>query len=157
MDEMSRRSSWLNAFRGYIAVSAGAHLVWEFAQMPLYTVWADPWGEIIFAGLHCAGGDLLIASVCLWSGLLVCGSDGWPSERFRRVSGATIAVGIGYTIFSEWLNVEVRQAWAYADAMPRIPPLGTGITPILQWCVVPTLALSAARRRGCGPSAGPPP
>ena len=41
------------------------------------------------------------------------------------------------TVFSEWLNIEVRQAWAYRDAMPVIPVLGAGLSPVLQWIIVP--------------------
>jgi len=51
-------------------------------------------------------------------------------------------------VFSEWLNVEVRATWTYTDQMPVLPPLGTGLTPLLQWLIVPTLtwALMARQR-----------
>ena len=45
-----------------------------------------------------------------------------------------------YTIFSEWLNTSVRGSWTYSDLMPVVPVIGTGLAPLLQWCVVPTLA-----------------
>jgi len=31
-------------------------------------------------------------------------------------------------------------------AMPRLPPLGTGLAPVLQWALLPPLALLVARR-----------
>jgi hypothetical protein len=57
----------------------------------------------------------------------------------------TIVGGLLYTGFSEWLNVEVRKAWSYADLMPivRIAGFELGVSPILQWLVVPTLAFGA--------------
>jgi hypothetical protein len=57
-------------------------------------------------------------------------------------------LGIGYTVFSEWLNVDVRATWAYTEQMPVLPPLGTGLTPLLQWLIIPTLtwALMARQR-----------
>ena len=53
---------------------------------------------------------------------------------------AAIMIGITYTVFSEWLNVEVRRSWSYSPAMPVLPWLGAGLSPILQWLVVPGVA-----------------
>jgi hypothetical protein len=44
------------------------------------------------------------------------------------------------------LNVDVRQTWAYTDLMPKVPPLGTGLAPLLQWLLLPSVALHLARR-----------
>jgi hypothetical protein len=51
-----------------------------------------------------------------------------------------------YTVFSEWLNVEIRRSWSYAAAMPVFPWLGTGLT-LLQWLVVPGLAFAIINYR----------
>jgi len=58
--------------------------------------------------------------------------------------------GFGYTVFSEWLNVVVRKSWAYSDLMPVISIFGLslGVSPLLQWMAVPTLALYVSRRAG---------
>jgi hypothetical protein len=56
-------------------------------------------------------------------------------------------LGAAYTILSEWLNVEIRRSWSYTATMPVLPFLGTGLTPLLQWLIVPTLALAII---GCG-------
>lgn len=129
--------------RRYFAVLLPAHLLWEFAHMPLYTLWTEgTWSEILFAGVHCTGGDLLIAGSALIVSLILLGS-GWPGDRkaWRRVAILTLAIGLGYTIFSEWLNTELRQSWSYAKEMPVLPLIGTGLSPFLQWIVVPLLAL----------------
>jgi len=39
----------------------------------------------------------------------------------------------------------VRGSWAYTPAMPRVPPLGTGLAPLLQWLLLPTMSLVWAR------------
>jgi len=62
------------------------------------------------------------------------------------VAVLTLVIGFTYTVFSEWLNTEVRGSWAYADIMPVLPVIGTGLTPLLQWIVVPIFALRWARR-----------
>jgi hypothetical protein len=140
-----QENGWLGAFRRYLGITVLANLVWEFAQMPLYTVWQATWGEIAFAGLHCLGGDLLIASASILAALIVLKAERWPEKRFRRVAAATMSFGLGYTAFSEWLNVSVRQIWAYSDLMPTVTPLEIGISPLVQWIVVPALAFFIAR------------
>lgn len=62
MTVIAARSSWLTVLRRYIAVMALGSLFWEFAQVPLYTIWeTGTRGEIAFAAIHCTGGDILIA------------------------------------------------------------------------------------------------
>ncbi len=142
-------SEWLTGLRSILLASALGHLAWEIVQLPLYTIWFEGTPtEIVFAIAHCTGGDLLITTSALVAALLVFGRD-WPTDRvaYRNVMIAVIVLGVGYTIFSEWLNVNVRGAWAYGPWMPRIPPLGTGLTPLLQWIVVPAGVFLLVRRR----------
>jgi hypothetical protein len=66
---------WLRALRRYFAFAIPAHLAWEVAQLPLYTIWyEDPSGRIAFAAIHCTGGDALIASASLLGALLLFGN-----------------------------------------------------------------------------------
>lgn len=142
-------TEWLTALRGILLASALGHLVWEIVQLPLYTIWFEGTpSEIVFAIVHCTGGDLLIATSTLVAALMVFGRA-WPTDRvaYRNVMITAIVLGLGYTIFSEWLNVNVRGAWTYGPWMPRIPPLGTGLTPLLQWIVVPAAVFLFVRRR----------
>ncbi len=133
---------WLNALRRYLIAMVVGNLIWEFAHMPLYTLWENGTPrEIAFAALHCTGGDVLIAASALLAALIVFGSSQWPEANYRLVGLATVLTGLGYTVFSEWLNIEVREAWAYSDLMPVIPVIGAGLSPILQWIVLPIIAL----------------
>ena len=113
---------WLNALRRYLIAMAVGNLIWEFAHMPLYTLWETGTPrEIAFAAVHCTAGDVLIAASALLAALIVFGSSLWPEANYRLVGLATVLTGLGYTVFSEWLNIEVREAWAYSDLMPVIP------------------------------------
>ncbi|NIL99835.1 MAG: hypothetical protein GTN79_08975 [Gammaproteobacteria bacterium] len=133
--------------RHYLLWTVSAHLVWEVAQLPLYTLWAEaPARDIAFAVLHCTGGDVLIAGASLSLALVVAGRGDWPGARFWRVAALATAIGAGYTVYSEWLNTGVRAAWTYADAMPVVPGLGTGLSPLAQWLVLPPLGLWLCRR-----------
>ena len=136
---------WLGALRTYFAAVALGNLTWEILQLPLYTIWTTgTLGEQAFAVVHCTGGDILIALAALSLALVLVGGRGfWP------VAILAIGLGVAYTGFSEWLNVYLRRSWAYSDWMPLIS-LGRhriGLSPILQWLLVPAFSLWAASRR----------
>lgn len=125
----------------FLGAMAAGNLLWELGHMPLYTLWVGgTWGEIGYAVLHCTVGDVMIAGICLLLSLAIIGRSAWPRERFGAVALATILMTVSYTVFSEWLNTEVRGSWAYREAMPRLPGLGIGLSPILQWIVMPVVA-----------------
>lgn len=149
--------AWLMMLRRYIVFLAVASLAWEFGHLPLYTIWnTGSLSELGFAALHCTGGDILIALSTLTLALFLVGKPDWPLKRFRAVAALTIGFGLSYTVFSEWLNIEVREAWAYRDLMPVVPVIETGLSPLLQWLVIPLAAFwwaarpIAARRRQLG-------
>lgn len=133
------------ALRQYIGVIAIGNLVWEFLQLPLYTIWkTGTLGEQAFAALHCTLGDVLIAATTLATSLVLFGDRHWPWRRSWPVISVTIFTGLAYTVFSEWLNVEVRASWTYSEWMPVVPVLGLniGLSPLLQWVVVPAAAFA---------------
>jgi hypothetical protein len=66
--------------------------------------------------------------------------------RFHLVGVLALGSGLAYTIFSEWLNTEIRDSWAYTEWMPTLPLIGYGLAPFAQWLLVPPLALWWARR-----------
>jgi len=141
----------LRMFWRHVAILTALNLAWEFAQMPLYTIGRDGTARAIaFAGLHCTAGDALIGGFALLAALVIGGHDGWPGRGRGRVLATTVAFGLGYTVFSEWLNVEWRGAWAYSDLMPVLPVTGTGLAPVVQWLTLPVVAAVLARRRGPG-------
>ena len=140
-DNKNDSTSPLPALRRYMAVIVLLNLIWEFAHMPLYTIWEEgTTKEILFAAVHCTGGDALIGLTAIMLAVFLFGGARWPNERIRTVLFAAIAIGVGYTIFSEWLNIVVRQAWAYRNIMPVVPVLNVGLSPLLQWIVIPVLA-----------------
>lgn len=152
--DASSSSVWLPTLRRYMAFVAMANLLWEFAHLPLYTLWeTGTRSELVFAAVHCTGGDILIALGTLVLALVLVGNPAWPAAGMARVITLTVALGLAYTVFSEWLNIEIREAWAYRDLMPVIPLIDAGLSPVLQWIVVPlagfrfAMAYPAARRR----------
>lgn len=145
---------WLISLRRYFIYAAVFHLIWEFAHLPLYTIWQTGSDrELAFAASHCAAGDVLIAMSTMLLSLFLVGDSAWPGAKKHRVLAVAVILAVGYTIFSEWLNIVVREAWAYRDIMPIVPIINTGLSPILQWIVVPTAAYMLATRTAAGPLA----
>lgn len=138
---------WRRVLIRYLALIVAANLAWELALMPLYTVWqTGPPGEIAFAIVHCTGGDALIALAMLTLAIIVAGRGDWPSRGYWQVAALATALGLAYTVYSEWLNAAVRHSWTYADAMPVVPPFRTGLAPLMQWLLLPPLGVWWARR-----------
>jgi hypothetical protein len=123
------------------------NFIWEWAQLPLYTLSDAPLKTVVYSIMHCTVGDVLIGVstvvLAMWSIAFATRRSYAP---LRSIVLAAVAMGVGYTMFSEWLNVEIRGAWAYTAAMPRVPGTGTGLAPLLQWVVVPPFAATLAWR-----------
>lgn len=145
--------SW-RLFALWVGSSAMLHLAWETAQLPLYALYREATrGQIAYAIAHCTAGDVLIAAGAYGIASIAVRTTAWPLRKPLTGTAVAIAAAVAYTGFSEWLNVYVRESWAYSDWMPQV--LGIGISPILQWLVVPFLTLVVirawqGRRRGTG-------
>lgn len=134
--------------RGYLLTVTAVSLVWEAGQMPLYTLWktGSHW-EIISDVLQCTSANIVIATGSLIAGLLIARAGILRLQASSAPIVATCAIGVGYTTYSEWLNVYVKGTWAYSDLMPVVPGLGVGLSPLLQWIVLPSLGIVVARSR----------
>jgi len=144
----SEAITWLNVLRRYILIVVPAHLTWEIARLPLYTIWrSGRFGEIAFAVARCTSGDILIAASSLLTDLLLIGTSQWPEERYWAVTAFALTIGLGCTTFSEWLNATVRQSWTYTELMPRLSAFGIGVSPLAQWIIIPLAAFWLVRPR----------
>ena len=135
--------------RRYVPWFFALNLAWEAAHVPLYTLWTEETpGYIAFSVVHCTLGDALIGLSALLIALIVGRERGPAHWRPGRVAVLSVLFGAGYTVWSEWMNITLLRSWSYAESMPRLS-LGDfelGLTPLMQWLVIPPLALYAARR-----------
>ena len=113
---------------------------WEMVQSPFYDdINRKTYVEILVSRLHCTLGDVLIILGSYWIVAWLVRNRYWVLDlRIRNVVGFTL-LGLGYTIVSEWINVDIRGAWGYGAAMPRVPWIGTGVAPFVQWMFLPPL------------------
>ncbi len=119
-------------------------LVWELVQSPLYTDHSNGWRYVAWTRVHCTVGDVLILLGAFWATAAVFRSWRWPVTRPPHAAGAFVGFGLAYTVWSEWFNTSVREAWTYAPTMPLV--FGVGLSPLLQWLVLPALLVFVMRR-----------
>lgn len=128
-------------------LSFALHFVWEFLQVPTYAGMAElrHW-EGVKVCTAATVGDVGFAITAFWTTSAAARSRAWIIAPRPWQIGLFVAVGIGLTIGFEHYYVEISERWAYSELMPLVPPLGTGLSPLLQWIVVPLLVVSLARR-----------
>ena len=61
-----------------------------------------------------------------------------------------VAVGILLTVGFEFCDTNISLRWTYADLMPLVPPFGIGLSPLLQWLIIPPLVIWLTRRHLLG-------
>lgn len=63
-----------------------------------------------------------------------------------------IGTGIALTVGFEFYYTQVTLRWTYSDLMPLVQPFGTGLSPLLQWIVIPPVVLWLSQRYLAGGS-----
>ena len=120
------------------------NLAWEIAQVRLYTIWADTDGPgVSWALLHCSLGDVVIAlAMFALAGIVIRRVD-WPVSR-PWAGGAIVVIGaMSFTAWSEWYNVYRAGSWGYTASMPML--FGIGLSPLLQWLILPPVMVASYR------------
>ena len=127
------------------AIAFALNLAWEIAHVRLYTIWMEADGpRIAWAVLHCSLGDALIALAMFALAGMVFRSANWPVSH-PWAGGAIVVIGaMAYTVWSEWHNVYRAGSWGYAAGMPLI--FGIGLSPLLQWLILPPVMVVACRK-----------
>lgn len=127
---------------------------WEFLQVPLYQDMPSmPHWTAVKACMQAAAGDALIGLVAYWVVALWRRRRGWLWRYGLKECAAFVLAGLVITVGLEWYATAIAQRWSYAPVMPTLPWLGTGLTPLLQWLLLPPLFLWIASRHLAGTAA----
>jgi len=117
-------------------------LLWEVAQFPLYTVWQEgDWGYILYGLVHCTLGDLLILLFAHWVVALLNHNRYWYRSSILVDGVLFTLIGLGFTIYSETVNVSIKANWNYTELMLIIPAIEIGGMPFMQWVLIPPVLL----------------
>ena len=117
---------------------------WEFLQAPLFEGMSQaPHWAAVETCTRAALGDVAIALFAYWAVALLVRSRGWIA---RATVGSVLcfaALGVIVTVVIERLALAGlwMGGWAYSALMPVVPVLGVGLSPLLQWTVLPPLVV----------------
>ncbi len=142
-----RAESWSLILRKYLPRLTLCSLIWEIVQLPLYTISKElRWKQLAFNVAHCTVGDTMIGTIALVLALTLCRA-GKPTNWHRtKVGIVAIVIAVAYTVLSERINL-ARGSWSYSIWMPILPWFEVGLSPIVQWLVVPFVAWRWANRQ----------
>ena len=120
------------------------HFAWEMAQMPLYRM-DEPSGWRMVGGCTQATfGDAIITLLAYATAAVLTGRRLWLVAPRALELTTFFGVGIAMTVGLEWWNVSVLHSWSYSRDMPSAA--GIGLSPLVQWIVLPPLILWLTRR-----------
>lgn len=138
------RAAWNFIALRYVPLLGMLNLLWEIAQLPFYTLWQEaPASFIAYAVVHCTLGDVAIGTLALVIALIATRARAVETWRWQQVALFLVIPAVGYTALSEWINTIARGSWAYSALMPVVNLGGfeIGLSPLLQWLVIPPVAL----------------
>lgn len=136
------------ALLAYFGSSFLLHLLWENLQAPLYDGFTSfqqhfwicfkaTWGDLLFMLV------IYVVLAVLYRNLL------WASDKSAYAHPAlwmiALLVGTFLSVGFEFWAVNVDHRWQYSEAMPLIPMLHVGLTPILQMLLIPVIVLLLSR------------
>ncbi len=135
-----RRMAWL-AMVGFLLNGN-----WEWLETPWYDDRTNAINTIVWYRLHCALLDVgILIGAALAVSLLFRTTNWLVQPRPREVAVFTL-LGATYTAVSEQVNVAIRGAWSYSPWMPVLPGTSIGVVPLLQWVLLPPVAVWLASR-----------
>lgn len=144
-----RSASYSPEFNIFI-FAALLHLPWEFLQVPFFSGMpqVDHW-QGIRTCVRATLGDVVIMLMAYWIVAIAFRRRYWLSQPTARELFLFVATGVGITVLIErmalagiWLG-----GWAYSERMYMIPLLEVGLSPVLQWLLLPPLVAWLARRQ----------
>ena len=124
-------------------VAFALHFIWEMAHAKWYaSMNALPFWTATTWCARAALVDVAIGAAAYAAAALVARNVRWVTERRALPMAMYLGIGLAVTVAIERWAVGVGR-WQYGPGMPTIA--GIGLSPLLQWIVVPLLIAAAAR------------
>ena len=144
VDDRLATDAWWQPWAALAGFATLLHFAWEMAHMPLYRV-AEPSGWRMVGGCTQATlGDAIMTLLAYATAAVLTRRRLWLVAPRALELTTFLGVGLAMTVALEWWNVSVRHSWAYSADMPVTA--GIGLSPIVQWIVLPPLIIWLARR-----------
>jgi len=150
-----RALTWLPEFN--VAVFAFLlNYPWEFLQVPLFErmAGAQHWDAIKMCTWATVG-DTVITLVAYWLVAARARSRRWILAPTGPQLALFVSIGLAVTALIELLVLHDAwfRSWDYSAQMPVLPGIGIGLSPLLQWILLPPLVAWFVRRQLAAPCA----
>jgi len=124
------------------------NFVWEMLQMPLFDFPSQAsLAQMNLACVEASVGDALMIVVAYWIVAALQKDRAWIFHPSVRSLVLFLIPGIIMTIAFEAIATGPLHRWAYAEAMPTLPGLGTGVVPLAQWLILPLIIVYVVKRQ----------
>lgn len=152
-----KKASNQSAFKHFtiatIVVSFLLNFIWEMLQMPLYNDMELNWQTTLYCALASVA-DVLMVLLIYYGFALIYKDPFWVQNlTIQRTIILVLIGGIG-AILAEMRHLSLGN-WSYSEAMPLIPVVNAGLSPVLQFMILPAVSyyisyyyLSRRHRRG---------
>ena len=120
------------------------NLFWELVQGPLYKGFEYEWKHILFCGLASVA-DMLMVLILFFGLGLVYKNVFWIKNIGANKVLLLALVGFLGAILAEVWHI-ARGDWSYTNTMPLMPFIGVGVSPILQFTVLPWLTFLITKK-----------
>lgn len=118
---------------------------WEVLQTYFYSMKDSAFNTRLYGWIHCTLGDVLLTLMSFWLVSIMRRNRTWPMSLNRLNFVVFIVAGVAGTVLSERVNVYSLKSWSYKESMPIIPWVDVGLTPLLQWIIIPPAVILLIR------------
>lgn len=119
------------------------HIVWENTQASLFTGYSS-FGQHFPMCFFATIGDVIF-TLLIYLGVGLLKNDfGWIVRLNKKDVLVLAVIGFFYAVGIEWQAL-LFEKWRYANTMPIIPYLKTGLTPVLQMTILLPLSFYLAK------------
>ncbi len=111
------------------------NVIWEISQILLYKEGTYSFSHILFC-LFASMADAIMVMLLYFGFAMIYKDALWIQNlKLTRVIFLIVAGGVG-AILAETRHLSIG-TWSYAETMPIIPILNVGLSPILQFMILP--------------------
>ena len=113
------------------------NVTWEILQIPLFKGGVYGWQHIMFCVLASVA-DVIVVLLIYFGFALIYKNTLWVKKlNPNRIIVLILTGGVGAVLAEVWqLSIGT---WSYASAMPLIPVVNVGLSPVLQFMILPIL------------------
>lgn len=111
------------------------NVVWEILQIPLYQGGTYAWNHILFCVIASFADAIMVLLIYFGFAFLYKNALWIKDLTTAKVIFLILTGGIG-AILAEILYLSIG-SWSYASSMPVIPFVNTGLSPVLQFMILP--------------------